>query len=163
MIFKTLQKALYEIKNILLNSEDLRKVMFYSDFDPLSKSTPTIDEVKDLFLVKPVIFVNETSVEYNTNTLISIGVVEGEKLTKSGATSIKILAVADRKIWEVADNGLRPFMMAEEIENLLDKTKLSAAGKLYFRVFREVYFNENLVGLALLFDLDTEDGSVDEF
>lgn len=158
-MFANYEKIFYEIKNALLDSETLRKLVFYNTPDSLIKTTPTIAEAGQSIYIKPIIYVYEDSPEYGISTFISIGLIESIILDGSIASSIKVSVACDRKIWEMNDNRVRPLAILSEISNL-DNLKLETAGKLVFRVVKEVYFNNDLVGYTALFDISEEKGSV---
>lgn len=162
-MFISLEKMLIEIKNTLLNSTILRKTLFYSDKTALSKEAPEVEEVENMVRLDPVIFVESLTDELETNALINIGIVEGELYSGSVETAVKILIMVDRRIWFLEDDKIRVFQMAEEVRKLVDGLKTSAAGKLELKLFKEVYYNSNLIGFALLFDVYAEDDIVDEF
>lgn len=158
-MFSNFEKVFYQIKNTLLNSSDLRKLVFYNTPDALDKVAPTIAEAAESIYIKPVIFVYEDSPEFGLSTFISIGLIEGLILDGSITASIKISVACDRKIWEMNNNRVRPLAILSEIA-VLDNLKLETSGKLVFRVFKEVYFNNDLVGFTALFDIYEEKGDV---
>ena len=159
-MFTNYEKVFYEIKNTLLNSENLRKLVFYNTPDALEKNTiPSLNEASQTIYIKPIIYVYDDSPEYGISTFISIGLIESIILDGSISSSIKVSVACDRKIWELDNNRVRPLAILSEISNL-DNLKLETAGKLVFRVVKEVYFNNDLVGYTALFDLDEEKGSV---
>lgn len=158
-MFRNFEKVFYQIKNTLLNSEDLRKLVFYNTPDALDKVAPTIEEAAQSIYIKPIIYVYEDSPEYGLSSFISIGLIEGIILDGSIRASIKISVACDRKIWEMNDYRVRPLAILSEISTL-DTLKLETAGKLVFRAMKEVYFNNDLVGFTALFDIDEEKGDV---
>lgn len=159
-MFANYEKIFYEIKNTLLDSTDFRKLVFYNTTDSLEKTTiPSIDEAGQSVYIKPIIYVYEDSPEYGISTFVSIGLIESIILDGSIASSIKVSVACDRKIWELDNNRVRPLAILSEISNL-DNLKLETAGKLVFRVVKEVYFNNDLVGYTALFDIVEEKGSV---
>ena len=158
-MFRNYEKIFYEIKNTLLDSDNLKKLVFYNTSNALSKVVPTLDEAGKAIYIKPIIYVYEDSPEYGLSTFISIGLIESIILDGSISSSIKVSVACDRKIWELDENRVRPLAILSEISNL-DNLKLETAGKLVFRVVKEVYFNNDLVGYTALFDIVEEKGSV---
>lgn len=159
-MFLNLETMFYQIKNTLLNSTDLKKLVFYDTPNALSRQEPTLEEAAQSIYLKPVIYVYEDSLESNVSTFISIGLIESMILDGSIANSIKVSVACRRDIWELDENRVRPLAILSEIANSLDGLKLGAAGKLYLRIVKEVYFNNELVGYTALFDLDDEKGGV---
>ena len=154
-----MKKIFYEIKNALLNSEDLRKLVFYNTPNALDEVAPTITEAGQSIYIKPIIYIYADSPEFGLSTFISIGLIESIILDGSISSSIKISVACDRQIWEMDNNRVRPLAILSEISKL-DNLKLGAAGKLTFRIVKEVYFNNDLVGYTALFDIDDEKGDV---
>lgn len=158
-MFTNYEKIFYEIKNALLNSEDLRKLVFYNTPNALDEVAPTITEAGQSIYIKPIIYIYADSPEFGLSTFISIGLIESIILDGSISSSIKISVACDRQIWEMDNNRVRPLAILSEISKL-DNLKLGAAGKLTFRIVKEVYFNNDLVGYTALFDIDDEKGDV---
>lgn len=158
-MFTNYEKIFYEIKNALLNSEDLRKLVFYNTPNALDEVAPTIMEAGQSIYIKPIIYIYADSPEFGLSTFISIGLIESIILDGSISSSIKISVACDRQIWEMDNNRVRPLAILSEISKL-DNLKLGAAGKLTFRIVKEVYFNNDLVGYTALFDIDDEKGDV---
>lgn len=158
-MFANYEKVFYEIKNALLDSEDFRKLVYHNTADALSRGTVTVAEAAQSVYIKPIIYVYQDSPEFGISTFVSIGLIESIILDGSINSSIKVSVACDRKIWELNDNRVRPLAILSEISNL-DNLKLETAGKLVFRVVKEVYFNNDLVGYTALFDVVEEKGSV---
>lgn len=159
-MFLNFEKIFYQIKNTLLNSADLKRLVFYNTADALTRAEPTYAEAEPSIYIKPVIYVYDDSPEYGISSFISIGLIEADILDGSIRSSIKISIACDRDIWVMDNNRIRPLAILSEIANNLDQAKFGAAGVLNLRIIKEVYFNNNLVGYTALFDIDDEKGSV---
>lgn len=165
-MFLNFEKIFYQIKTTLLNSADLKKLVFYNTADALTRAEPTIAEASQTIYIKPVIYVYDDSPEYGISSFISIGLIESIILEGSIRASIKVSVACDRQVWEITDPNdssklrVRPLAILSEIANVLDGAKFESAGKLYLRVIKEVYFNNDLVGYTALFDINEEKGDV---
>lgn len=162
-MFRNFEDIFYQIKNRLLSSSDLRKLVFYNNSDALTNTTraiPSIEEASTNIYVKPIIFVTENSEEFGISSFISIGLVEAMIMDNAITGSIKVSVACDRQVWELEDNRVRPLAILSIIGDSLDGFKISSAGRLVIRVVSEVYFNNELVGYTTLFDIVEEKGSV---
>lgn len=159
-MFTKYEKTIHQIKTTILNSETLRKLVFYNTADALSKITPTIAEAAVSIYTKPVIYVYDDSPEFGISCFISITYEEGILLDGSIESSIKVSIACDRQVWDLNDSRIRPLAIASEVANALDGTKFDAAGRLKIRVLRNVYFSNELPGFVVLFDINDDKGDV---
>lgn len=163
-MLQNIESVLYEIKNTLLDSEDLRKLLFYDTSNALSRSTPLISEVEDYIQIKPIIILNENSNNDGITTFISIGMIEGENFDNSAEFSFKVTVASNRRIWELDNNRIRTLAAAYMIEKALHEKKFASAGKLLLVIVKEIYFNSEVIGYMMMFDLRDETGeTVNEF
>lgn len=161
-MFRDLEKIMYEIQRELLNSETLRKALYYSDRDALTRPAPKYEDVRDLVKVAPIIFVDSETEEDEANSFITIEAIEGDFIIAAGTIALKVGITTDRRIWELDDERIRVYVIAEEVLKLLEGFKSSAAGRLEMAVFKQTYYNKNLIGISLLFDVKVEVGEVDD-
>lgn len=163
-MLQNIESVLYEIKNTLLDSEDLRKLLFYDTPNALSRSVPLISEVEDYIKIKPIIILNENSNNDGITSFISIGMIEGENFDNSAEFSFKVTIASNRRIWELDNNRIRTLAAARLIEERLHEKKFASAGKLLLVIVKEIYFNSEIIGYMMMFDLRDETGeTVNEF
>ena len=163
-MLQNIESVLYEIKNTLLDSEDLRKLLFYDTPNALTRSAPLISEVEDYIKIKPIIILNENSNNDGITSFISIGMIEGENFGNSAEFSFKVTIASNRRIWELENNRIRTLAAARLIEERLHEKKFTSAGKLLLVIVKEIYFNSEIIGYMMMFDLRDETGeSVNEF
>ncbi|MFW6029381.1 MAG: hypothetical protein ACOCRO_03925 [Halanaerobiales bacterium] len=65
-----LQKSIYEIRNMLLGNEDIRKIVVNDVYDPLAAEAVSYDKAKENIHVAAVL--DTTNEEYNKNTFVTI-------------------------------------------------------------------------------------------
>lgn len=159
-MFRKFENLFYEIHNALLNSADLKKLVFYNSSNALSLAEPTDEEASKSLYIKPIIYVYEDSPEKGISSFISIGLVEAIILEGSIRATIKVSVACDRNIWTMDNYRVRPLAILSEIEKQLDGQKFGLAGKLSMGVAKEIYFNNDLVGFVVLFDINEEKGDV---
>lgn len=159
-MFKNFESLFYQIKNTLLDSDSIKKLLFYNTSNALSRETPTYEEAAKSIYIKPIVFVYDDSPEYGISSFITIGMVEAMVIPSSIQASVKVTVACDRQVWEMDDNKIRSVALLSEVADLLDQKKFGAAGVLELRVVKEVYFNNDLVGFTALFDIYEEKGDV---
>lgn len=159
-MFKNFEDLFYEIKNTLLNSSDLKKLVFYNTADALTRAEPKYSEASKSVYIKPIIYVYDDSPEFGISSFVSIGLIESLILDGAIRSSIKISVACNREVWELNNNRIRPLAILSEVSNVLDGKKFTIAGKLTLSVVKEVYYNNDLVGYTALFDIDEEKGDV---
>lgn len=159
-MFENFEKIFYQIKNSLLDSANLKKLVFYNTPDALNRAEPLLAEASPSIYIKPVIYVYEDSPEIGISSFISIGLIEAQILDGSVEVSLKVSVACDRTTWELNDNRVRPLAILSEIEKQLNHKKFDTAGELILRVVKEVYYNNELVGYAALFDIIDQQGNV---
>lgn len=159
-MFANFEKLFYQIKNTLLNSADLKRLVFYNTADALTRAEPSYSEAEPSIYIKPIIYIYQDSPEIGISSFISIGLIEAIILDGSIRSSIKVSIACDRQVWELNDYRIRPLAILSEVSDLLDNMKSEIAGRLTLRVVKEVYFNNEIVGYTALFDIDEEKGDV---
>ena len=159
-MFHNFETMFYQIKNVLLDSPELKKLIFYNTPNALERAEPTYAECRSSIYIKPIIYIYDDSPEFGISSFISIGLIEAVIHDGSISSSIKISIVCNREVWELDNNRVRPLAIVSEAEKQLNNTKLGMAGKLELKVLKEVYFNNDSIGYTMLFDIKEEIGDV---
>jgi hypothetical protein len=163
-MFHNFESIIYQIKTTLLNSSDIKKLLFYNTSNALSRVEPTYDETKISIYVRPIVYVYDDSPEYGISSFITIELAESLILDGSIQNSMKISVACARDIWELDNERIRPIALISFIANMINGFKFDAAGILELRVVKEVFFNNELIGYTMLFDITEEKGdAVHEF
>jgi hypothetical protein len=93
-IFDNVQAGIFQIRQLIWASDDLKKLVYYDDANALSSTTvPTIAEVTPHIVVAAIFDVTEPP--FDKNTIISIvlnrGNYEEEKVLLRGIVKINVL------------------------------------------------------------------------
>lgn len=92
-ILDNLQKAIFEVRSLLLTSTEVKKMVYFDQPDALAQATPSLEQVKEYFTISPVFDV--TKAPFNKNTLVSIGMtratLDSESLITRGVLKINVL------------------------------------------------------------------------
>lgn len=158
-MLENVEKVFYEIKDLILSSEKLRKLLVYTTPDALFRTAPTFEEADKHIKITPVVYLLEESEEKEVNHFISIGMIEAGIFDSLIIPMFKITIACDTRSWELDKNGIRPLQIVSEVLSLLYHTKLSTAGKSKPTVIKEVYYNNKIVGYTLVLELQEPIGS----
>lgn len=159
-MFKNLESLFYQIRTTLLNSADLKKLVFHNTKDALERPEPTYDEALPYVYIKPIIYVYDDSPEKGMSSFISIGVIETQVLEGSTESSLKVSVACHRDVWELDNSRVRPLAILSEIAKQINNKKFGPAGQIELRIVKEVYYSNDLVGFAALFDIIDETGDI---
>ena len=162
-ILDNLQKAIFEIRSLLLTSTEVKKMVYFDQPDALAQDTPSLEQVKEYFTISPVFDV--TKAPFNKNTLISIGMTrvtpDSESLITRGVLKINVLTRSE--LWELSNSKIRPFEIANYIIEKLNNKKLSSSHKVVFSSLELAILSEDVNGYTLSFSLEEGSGLDEQF
>lgn len=155
-MYKRVQKTLFAIRSVLLNSEIVRKLLYNDSNAALSLPAPTLKETKDYITLQPIYeFGNDTNKKYEQNGMINIVLEDSEPNEEEnslvGVIRINIVFNVDK--WELLDEKIRPIELSDVVIELLDNKKFSISNPLSFSGMQPLILTKQLTGYALLFNL----------
>jgi hypothetical protein len=162
-MLNNIQKALFEIKYIISNDNDIKKMLYYDTTDALSKENITSLPIGYISL-SPVQDFTETI--YNKNTRINIIVYESELSDDDEnllLTGINIYVISKNDLWELQNNKIRTLEICNRIIYLLNNRVLQASNKISFASLETALLNKEMGGYVLLFSLVDGSGLENEF
>lgn len=163
-IFDNVQAGIFQIRQLIWASDDLKKLVYYDDANALSSTTvPTIAEVTPHIVVAAIFDVTEPP--FDKNTIISIvlnrGNYEEEKVLLRGIVKINVLTRSE--LWELSGNKIRPLEISNIIIDKLNNQKISSSHKMLFSNIELVILNENVNGYTISFFLEEGSGLDEQF
>ena len=163
-IFDNVQAGIFQIRQLIWASDDLKKLVYYDDANALSSTTvPTIAEVTPHIVVAAIFDVTEPP--FDKNTIISIvlnrGNYDEEKVLLRGIVKITVLTRSE--IWELSGNKIRPLEISNIIIDKLNNQKISSSHKMLFSNIELVILNENVNGYTISFFLEEGSGLDEQF
>lgn len=162
-ILDNLQKAIFEVRSLLLTSTEVKKMVYFDQPDALAQDTPSLEQVKEYFTISPVFDI--TKAPFNKNTLISIGMTrvtpDSESLITRGVLKINVLTRSE--LWELSNSKIRPFEIANYIIEKLNNKKLSSSHKVVFSSLELAILSEDVNGYTLSFSLEEGSGLDEQF
>ena len=163
-MLKQIQTTLAGIKTVLLNDETIRKLLCNDSNNCLNMEPPTTKSAEKYITLRPI-FQFENTDDYAQNGMINIYLSDGEPNDDmnlfQGIVQANVVYNVDK--WELVDNKIRTLELADKVINLLDNKKFSTSNKLVFNSLQQLILSKQLVGYALLFNVDDGNSSLEKF
>lgn len=123
---------LQKIVKAIMNNQNLLKLLYYTDKDPLSQADLTDEQKKDMFesLIK---IVPRVGPREDAKSVISIRVVSGEQTGDNNEfrnVFITVEVFVPLTQWIIKNDNLRPFLILGELQKSLNNKKINGLGKL---------------------------------
>lgn len=124
---------LQKIVQRLLANDDLVKLLYYNDSDPLSHENVSEEEKRTAVFNKLIKIVPKVTAHETTNSVIAIRVVSGNAITANKEFRDVILGIEVFVPWDqwlFKNTNLRPFAILGLIQESLDGKTVNGLGKL---------------------------------
>lgn len=151
--------AQYIMKRLLAN-QDLLKLLYYTDKDPLSHEDLTDEQIQKEIFEKLVKIVPRIGPKETAKSIIALRIANGRGLAtnnefKSVIISIEIFVPMTQ--WVIKDTNLRPFAIMGEIQKSLNNKKIEGLGKLTGGDFDLNFLTEEISAYEQTFSLTSYD------
>ncbi len=117
----------------LLSNQNLLKLLYYSDPDPLSHEDLTSTQIKKEIFNKLIKIVPRVGPKETAQSLISMRVVRGRQDSTNDQFQnfiIQFEVFTPMTEWIIKDNNLRPFATMSEIKKTLNKKVITGLGRM---------------------------------
>lgn len=124
---------LQKIFTRLLSNQNLLKLLYYNDKDPLSKPDLTKEQIQNEVYDKLVKIVPRVGPKETANSLIALRVVQGSTMRDNDQFRNIVFAIevfVPLTQWMIKDTNLRPFAIMGEIQNSLNGKVVNGLGKI---------------------------------
>lgn len=124
--------AQYIIKRLFAN-QDLLKLLYYTDKDPLSHEDLTEEQIQKEVFEKFVKIVPRVGPKETAHSIISVRIARGRGLAENNEfknVQISVETFVPLTQWIIKDSNLRPFAIMGEIQKSLDGKKIEGLGKM---------------------------------
>lgn len=124
---------LQKIVSRLQSNQNLLKLLYYSDKDPLNNTDLTSEQIKDQIFEKLIKIVPRVGPKETAQSLISLRVVNGAINTENDQIQDVGLAIevfVPLTQWIIKDSNLRPFAIMGEILKSLNNKNVNGLGKI---------------------------------
>lgn len=123
---------LQKIVKRLLANENLLKLLYYTDKDPLAHSLSDHEKETEFF-EKLIKIVPKVDAREDERSVVAIRVIGGNKVgsnTDFRNVKISIEVFVPMSVWIIKDTNLRPFAILGEIEKSLQGKTVNGLGKI---------------------------------
>ena len=151
--------AQYIIKRLLAN-QNLLKLLYYTDKDPLSHEDLTESQIQEEVFGKLIKVIPRVGPKETANSIVVLRIARGRGLVTNGEfknVSISIETFVPMTQWIIKDTNLRPFAIMGEIQKSLNNKKIEGLGKLTGGDFDLNFLTEEISAYEQTFSLTSYD------
>lgn len=150
--FLSINKDMRLLVDKILSNERLKKLLYYTSRDALTK--PKLSEEESISLFgKQIKLVPKLYVDGSVLTYIIISfdnfIESGNPEFRDNIIEFDIICHFDQ--WQLADFDLRPYRIAAELDSMLDKQKLTGIGNIEFLGANQIILTDEFAGLCLMY------------
>jgi len=149
----------YIVKRLLAN-QNLLKLLYYTDKDPLSHEDLTKEQIQNEIFEKLIKIVPRVGPKETAQSIIAVRVARGRGLATNSefkAVSISIEVFVPMTQWIIKDSNLRPFAIMGEVQKSLNNKKIEGLGKLTGGDFDLNFLTEEMSAYEQTFFLTSYD------
>ena len=151
--------AQYIIKRLLAN-QNLLKLLYYTDKDPLSHEDLTEEQIKHEVYEKLIKVVPRVGPKETANSIVALRISRARGLA-SNSEFKNVIIVLETFVpmtqWIIKDSNLRPFAIMGEIQNSLNGKKIEGLGKMTGGDFDLNFLTEEISAYEQTFTLNSYD------
>ena len=151
--FLSLEKDMQIICDLILKNKNLKKLLYYTTRDALSKPNLTEDQSLELFeksiTTVPSLTIVPEVLNYLVITFDDFGPNQTNPEFRDNLIHFDIVCHYDQ--WKLQDFQLRPFRIAAEIDTALNNQRLTGIGKVEFVGGSRFKVDDEFGGLTLFF------------
>ena len=127
-----LGRNLQKIMNRLLANQNLLKLLYYTDKDPLSHEDFTKEEIREKFFEKLIRIIPKVGPKETANSIVVLRVESGDIKDNDEFRDfiIKVESFVPMTQWIIKDSNLRPFAILGEIQKSLSGKTINGLGKI---------------------------------
>lgn len=148
--FRHFNPLMVEIIENLKEDEDLGKLLLFNDKDPLSHDVLTEEQRNDLIYDKiyPIPFLGDLEEEGSFLIVTFDKISQSESNSKFKNFIISVDVISHVNLWGTK-GGLRPFLIMEQVDTILNQNKFTGVGKLQFVDSSLMILTSELMGYSL--------------
>jgi hypothetical protein len=151
--------AQYIIKRLLAN-QNLLKLLYYTDKDPLNHPDLTQEQIQKEVFEKLIKMVPRVGPKETANSLVVLRIARGRGLAQNNEfknVSISLEVFVPMTQWIIKDTNLRPFAIMGEIQKSLNGKKIDGLGKMTGGDFDLNFLTEEISAYEQTFILTSYD------
>ena len=151
--------AQYIVKRLMAN-QNLLKLLYYTDKDPLNHEDLTQEQIQNEIFEKLIKIVPRVGPKETAHSIIAIRIARGRGIATNNEfknVSISIEVFVPMTQWIIKDTNLRPFAIMGEIQKSLNNKKVEGLGKLMGGDFDLNFLTEEISAYEQTFTLTSYD------
>ncbi|MBR3120940.1 MAG: hypothetical protein IKF29_17105 [Oceanobacillus sp.] len=151
--------AQYIVKRLLAN-QNLLKLLYYTDKDPLSHDDLTPEQIQDEIFNKLVKIVPRVGPKETAHSIIAVRIARARGLASNNefkSVNISVEVFVPMTQWIIKDTNLRPFAIMGEVQKSLNGKKIEGLGKLTGGDFSLNFLTEEISAYEQTFVLTSYD------
>lgn len=151
--------AQYIMKRLLAN-QNLLKLLYYTDKDPLSHEDLTAEQIQNEVFGKLVKIVPRVGPKETAHSLVVIRIARGRGLASNSEfknVTIGIEVFVPITQWMIKDTNLRPFAIMGEVQKSLNGKKIEGLGKMDGGDFDLNFLTEEVSAYEQIFTITSYD------
>lgn len=149
-----------QIVKRLFANQNLLKLLYYTDKDPLSNEDLTKDQIQNEVFEKLIKVIPRIGPKETAHSIITVTVQRGTGLAANGEFKnvwVKIEVFVPMTQWIIKNNNLRPFAIMGEIQNSLRGKKIEGLGKMQGGDFDLDFLSEEMTAYLMTFVITSYD------
>ena len=143
----------------LMSNQDLVKLLYYTDKDPLSHDDFTSEELKTKIYQKLIKIIPRIGPKEGAESIITINIVGGNQNEnnefKNIGINIEVLVPLTQ--WFIKDDNLRPFKIMGEVQKSLNGKTINGLGKMTGGDFALNYISDEVIDYIQYFTITSYD------
>lgn len=151
--------AQYIVKRLLAN-QNLLKLLYYTDKDPLSHDDLTPEQIQDEIFEKLVKIVPRVGPKETAHSIVAVRIARARGLASNNEfknVNISVEVFVPMTQWIIKDTNLRPFAIMGEVQKSLNGKKIEGLGKLTGGDFSLNFLTEEISAYEQTFVLTSYD------
>lgn len=151
--FLSIEKDMRLIVDKIMKNENLKKLLFYTTKDCMTKPKLTEDETLELF-GKQIKIVPKVTVD---NSVLNYIIINFDNFISNNSNPefrdnlIEFDIVCHFDQWHLKDFQLRPYKIAAELDSMLNGKHLTGIGKLEFLGASQMILTDEYAGLCVIY------------
>ena len=143
----------------LMSKQDLVKLLYYTDKDPLSHDDFTPEELKTKIYQKLIKIIPRIGPKEGAESIITINIVGGNQNEnnefKNIGVNVEVLVPLTQ--WFIKDDNLRPFKIMGEVQKSLNGKTINGLGKMTGGDFALNYISDEVIDYIQYFTITSYD------
>lgn len=151
---------LQKIFKRLQANQNLLKLLYYTDKDPLNQPDLTEEQIKKEIFEKLIKVVPRVGPKETAHSLVSLRVVRGRPVSSNNEfenTTISIEIFTPLTQWLIKDESLRPFKIMGEIKKSLKDKTINGMGKMMYTGYGLNFLTDEISSYEMTFNIQVYD------